>query len=453
LTAFLLPSAAPGVALAEGVFPDVAETHVFRPAIEGLVRLNVINGNPDGTFRPGDPVNRAAMLKMLYLAMGKTPSSSATGCFPDVQKGSWYESYVCDAAAKGYVKGYVAENAFKPARPVSRAEALKITVVVMDIPLMDEDAVDIWANAGHYADVTHDAWYAPYVATAATRGILPLAGKEEEEALVPAEPIDRAEAAALIWNALQGVLSSASSASSEDPPAASSSASTGQASSRSQATFDDTGATADMLSPTFPFVDTQRFHGKKPFSYKFAVSSSAVAEFTVRLRDGGMGSLSCTLFRMEKEGFSTEYYLGYQENGTCYLRVAVRPGNYQLQLQPTVADTTYIVESGVGTGDGNDGFTQAPVLPYGKTRVDMLEANDLEDWFTFTVHEEQMMTVDLSSSESLRCLVYPSSDVDLFGFEGPSCGAPYLYPVGTYYVGVGHAIPKALKQTYTLELK
>ncbi|MFA6039306.1 MAG: S-layer homology domain-containing protein [Candidatus Peribacteraceae bacterium] len=435
----------PTAALAEaGVFPDVAATHVFRPAIEGLVRLNVISGNPDGTFRPGDPVNRAAMLKMLYLAFRKTPAASSTGCFPDVQKGSWYEQFVCDAAAKGYVMGYAADNTFKPSRPVTRSEALKMVLVVRGNASAAGGSVP-------YTDVPADAWFLPYVSQALQAGILPLTGKEEDNALAPAEPIDRAEAAALIWNALQGSSSSAASAGSSD--GASSAASSGQASSRTQAEFDDTGATADMLSPTFPFEDTQRFHGKKPFSYRFTVDSSKVAEFTVGLRDGGQGDVSCTLFRMEKEGFSTEYYLGYQEKGACRLKVAVRPGDYQLQLQPTVADTSYLVESGVGSGDGNDGFIQAPVLLFGKTRVDMLEANDLEDWFTFTVHQEEEMTLDLSSNESLRCLIYPSSDVDLFGFEGPSCGTAYAYPVGTYYVGIGHAIPRELKQTYTLELK
>ena len=62
--------------LAQAVtFPDVPATHPFVQAIDGLVQMGVINGNPDGTFRPGDPVNRAAMLKMLYLASGKTPAS------------------------------------------------------------------------------------------------------------------------------------------------------------------------------------------------------------------------------------------------------------------------------------------------------------------------------------------------------------------------------------------
>ena len=120
----------PTVALVQaGVFPDVPDTHVFRPAIEGLVQAGVISGNPDGTFRPSDPVNRAAMLKMLYLASGKTPAPASRTCFPDVQQGSWYESFVCDAAVQAYVKGYT-DGTFKPERPVSRAEALKMVLVV-----------------------------------------------------------------------------------------------------------------------------------------------------------------------------------------------------------------------------------------------------------------------------------------------------------------------------------
>ncbi|HBU09588.1 MAG TPA: hypothetical protein DEB30_02180, partial [Candidatus Peribacter riflensis] len=78
--------------------------------------------------------NRAEMLKMLYKATGKTPDSTSRACFSDVERLSWYESYVCDAAAHHYVEGY-SNGTFRPANPVNRVEALKMITQVIGIPV------------------------------------------------------------------------------------------------------------------------------------------------------------------------------------------------------------------------------------------------------------------------------------------------------------------------------
>src|SRR3989338_2945910 len=124
---------------AMAAFPDVPALYVHAHAVERLTAMSVINGNPDGTFRPHDPVNRAAMLAMLYRAAKKTPEKVG-GCFPDVAVGSWYEFVVCDAAKHGYVQGYTAADGtktFKPAQAVTRAEAIKLTLVIMGIAEAD----------------------------------------------------------------------------------------------------------------------------------------------------------------------------------------------------------------------------------------------------------------------------------------------------------------------------
>lgn len=405
--------------------------------------MGVISGNPDGTFRPGDPVNRAAMLKMLYLASGKTPASSSVGCFPDVQKGSWYESFVCDAATRGFVKGYV-DRMFKPSRPVTRAEGLKMVMTVFELPAA--------ATETPFTDVASDAWYAPFVAQGLKYDVLS-AAEQQQAQFFPDEPLDRAGAAAYIWNATKveassSVSSAASSAASDATVPSGSSSST-----RSTSSFDDTGASARVMNVNYPFSDTQSFVKKQPFSYRFSVTRPTFAAVTAKLREGSTGDLTCTLFRLEKDGLSNEYYLGYSDAGSCLLRTALAAGDYQLQLQPSVADTTYVVDTALGSGDGNDGFSQAMPLQFGRVRVDFLDSNDLEDWFKFTVTSQKEMTVSLTSADNLRCLIMPSDDVDLYGFQMPACNAAYDYPVGTYYVGIGHAYPKELKQTYSLMLK
>ncbi|MFA6523479.1 MAG: S-layer homology domain-containing protein [Candidatus Peribacteraceae bacterium] len=424
--------------LAQAVsFPDVTSSNAYKKEIEALSELGVISGNPDGTFRPDDPVNRAAMLKMLYLASGKTADVGSTSCFPDVGADAWYQQYVCDAAAKGYVKGYT-DGTFKPGRPVSRSEAVKMVLTVFGIPVSSDSVVSL------YIDVPSDTWFAPFIASALKASILPILG-QEGPGFLPNELLTRGEAAAYIWNATQGSTGGTSSAA-----AASSTAGQGTASSHSQSSFDDTGASAAVKQVTWPFTDIENFKGTKPFSFRFTLTSPLVTDVTATLRESQTGSLSCTLYKLESDGLSTEYYLGYKEKTSCSLKTALTAGDYQLQLQPANPNTGFIIDAKTGTGDGNDGFSQATHLIFGKVHVDVLDGSDLEDWFTFTVTEPEEMTLSLVSTGDLRCLIYGGSDVDFFGFEGPACGKSYLYPTGTYHVGIGRPTPMGGRYTYSI---
>jgi len=188
-------------------FPDVPATHVHEHAIERLTAMSVITGNPDpssplgtgSTFNPDDPINRAAMLAMLYRAAKKTPEKVG-GCFPDVQEGSWYEFTVCDAAKDGYVQGYSAadgKKTFKPGQPVTRAEAIKLTLVILGIPEADLSRV-----VNMYGDIGASDWHARYIHTALAHHILPISG-QDGDAFHPGQMLERGEAAAYIWNALE----------------------------------------------------------------------------------------------------------------------------------------------------------------------------------------------------------------------------------------------------------
>jgi hypothetical protein len=148
----------PTIALAAGVFPDVGDSHPFKGEIESLFRLGVVKGNPSGLYMPDKDVNRAEFLKLLYTAMSKQPKAIYAGCFKDVESGSWYEAYVCDAAAKenGFVQGY-GDGTFKPANPVSRTEALKMTFMVMGLPAQQISAAD--KDVIKFADISVSAWY------------------------------------------------------------------------------------------------------------------------------------------------------------------------------------------------------------------------------------------------------------------------------------------------------
>jgi hypothetical protein len=124
---------APATALALD-FTNVSTRYADAPfpkpeaaAISLLTNIGAVSGNPDGTFQPGRPVNRAEFLKIILLSNTSifvSPSDAAT-CFPDVRSTDWFSSYVCLAKRRTMVGGYP-DGLFHPERQVNYAEALKM---------------------------------------------------------------------------------------------------------------------------------------------------------------------------------------------------------------------------------------------------------------------------------------------------------------------------------------
>lgn len=114
-------SLGPQIAVAQAAgFSDVPSSHPYRVQIETLAQLGIIDGYPDGTFRPDSPVTRQQMAKMVILAMRIAVSETDECSFVDVQKtsgGSLYpDHYVAAAAREGIVTGYESSSGplFKP---------------------------------------------------------------------------------------------------------------------------------------------------------------------------------------------------------------------------------------------------------------------------------------------------------------------------------------------------
>lgn len=106
-------------------FSDVSEGHKNRVAIDYLEANDVIGGYPDGTFRPEGSINRAELMKILVEGLNISPDeNSYRDCFPDVRD-EWFARYVCYAQEQGWVDGYP-DGTFKPANPVNNVEAIKM---------------------------------------------------------------------------------------------------------------------------------------------------------------------------------------------------------------------------------------------------------------------------------------------------------------------------------------
>jgi hypothetical protein len=112
-------------------FPDVPKDAWFAPYVKSAKDAAITGGFPDGTFKPGDNVDRAAALKMLVVASGLNYQMSIAD-FPDVQSTDWFAAYVGFAQQNAIVGGYSDGN-FRPGNPITRAEVVKIAVKLLEL--------------------------------------------------------------------------------------------------------------------------------------------------------------------------------------------------------------------------------------------------------------------------------------------------------------------------------
>ncbi|MBN2307090.1 S-layer homology domain-containing protein, partial [Candidatus Peregrinibacteria bacterium] len=169
-------------------FYDVDSTHKNIKAIEFLKNRKIIQGYPDGSFKPENTVNRAELMKIL---IGESlPDDSYENCFNDV-KNEWFASYVCYAKSQTWIEGY-SDNTFKPAQTVNRAEAIKMAIEVFGVDL--PSVVD----TNPFSDTEHDTWFAKYVQAGKTSGLF----DENTQVFRPADGMTRGDISEIIYRLL-----------------------------------------------------------------------------------------------------------------------------------------------------------------------------------------------------------------------------------------------------------
>ena len=118
-----------GIELPQYPFDDVAEEAWYYPNISIARNAEVIEGYPDNTFRPNNPITRAAALKILLEAAGLEVGAGEAS-FPDISADAWFAPYVAYAQTNNIVGGY-SDGTFGPGNFITRAEVAKIVVKIL----------------------------------------------------------------------------------------------------------------------------------------------------------------------------------------------------------------------------------------------------------------------------------------------------------------------------------
>ena len=411
-------------------FPDVASDHPFADAIYDLQRRGIVRGSDDGKYYPEQELNRAEGLTLLLRAAEIEPRDIYNGCFPDA-KGTWYETTVCHAAHENILSGYP-DGMFHGEKIINLVEFLKLLLNSLGFSTPDlshENQVGI-----DFKNVNVKSWYAKYLFRAMEFELVPAELMENND-LRPDGAVTRAEAAEMIHRALKISLDAR--------------VRTDAGSSSSTASVTPTGAT---LIP-FPIHETGKTGERGSTAFAFDLDSGGTILAEANNITSESTGIDCFLYLLGESGFSNEFFVGYKEGGLCSIRAALRAGRYQVEVRTRSEGADYSLDVITSEGDGNDGFIEAVALSPTSPKNGSLSPQDFEDWYRFRVDSKATHRLMLSSGSDLSCSVYPAEDVDLFGFEGPSCGESYEFAPGTYYVSVKKKTEAAGTQGYSVELR
>jgi len=128
---------------AEPSFTDVPKDHWAFAYVEAGKDLGIVNGYPDGTFKPDKPVKFEELCKMLVAAKGESPAA-----------GKWPLNYVRKALDLGFFNGIedevgIGDVVIRGQAAVAFANAFfqpEKTIVVKDVKAVANDTIEVYVD-------------------------------------------------------------------------------------------------------------------------------------------------------------------------------------------------------------------------------------------------------------------------------------------------------------------
>lgn len=183
-------------------FTDLAN-HWAAERIVVMAEEGIIKGDPNGEFRPDDSLNRAEAAALLNRVLGLgEPAAPAEKPFSDVEVSTWYAGYVSSLKGLELVNGNP-DGTYKPAANINRAEFLHLALNVYyhladaDVKAMIDGVRAETTNP--FVDVTGDAYYVSSVRVAHQMEFVEGAECEGGRCFSPAADITRAEATKILY--------------------------------------------------------------------------------------------------------------------------------------------------------------------------------------------------------------------------------------------------------------
>lgn len=163
-------------------------THWAIQEISCLVERGILNGYPDGTFKPDNPMTKVEFYKVINELLGFEETAEVT--YLDVKATDWYYENVAKALRAGYINP---EELLHPNENITRQEAVRILSMVYK--LSDEsDAANVFLDSELLLKETKG-----YIGVLLENDLL---HGYPDDTFKPTSNITRAEVVKLIYNVL-----------------------------------------------------------------------------------------------------------------------------------------------------------------------------------------------------------------------------------------------------------
>lgn len=113
--------------------------HWAEPFIRGLARMNLTSGFADGSYQPDKPMTRAQYAALVAAAFKPTPKRPAPE-FTDVLPDFWADQALQIAARGGFVSGF-RDGTFRPGQNVQRLQVIVSLVNGLTLPKADDNTL------------------------------------------------------------------------------------------------------------------------------------------------------------------------------------------------------------------------------------------------------------------------------------------------------------------------
>lgn len=177
------------VSASNQLFPDT-EGHWAKSDIHSLYNSNLINGYPDGDFKPNNFISREEVSTMLSRLLGETSLNEENYNLVDIEE-RWSTGYIKHLLQEDILRGYD-DNTFKPTNNVTRAE-----LATMVSRILSRNGIESGGTfeQQQFADIMDAVWAIDDIAEIAEFDIVK--GRDERN-FAPNDNATRAEVATMI---------------------------------------------------------------------------------------------------------------------------------------------------------------------------------------------------------------------------------------------------------------